>query len=168
MAAGQLQRQAKRFHDIMRYASSTEGAKVFRTVVAEFAHKGDSGVNLPHIQPEIGIPLIVLQQNIILRHIPLNQRAFQHQRLKFRCGDNHIKMMDLTHHDAGLRRMGRGILKILADTVFQLFGLADVYYLVCLIPHDIHAGGIWQAKRFFLQLVKRHSESPPISLPCRM
>ena len=55
-----------------------------------------------------------------------------------------------------------------AVTALEALLQRDVYYLVCLIPHDIHAGGIWQAKRFFLQLVKRHSESPSISLQCRM
>ena len=68
--------------EIVCEASSTEAHGIVRAVVTHFVFHGDGGICLPHIHPQIGIALGVLQQNIVLGHMPLDQAAFQHQSLK--------------------------------------------------------------------------------------
>ena len=160
MTAGELQSQAKGFHHVMGDTSAAKRAEILRAIVTEPAHQGDSGIDLPHIQPQIGIALVILQQDIVLRHIALDQGAFQYQRFKLRRRDNDIKMMDFTHHDTGFGRMGRGVLKILTDTVLEFLRFADVDYFVGLIPHDIDTRCIGQTQRFFLQLIECHARIP--------
>ena len=82
MAAGKLQRQSEGLHDIMGNTSPAEGAKVLRPIITELTDQRDSGVDFPHIQPEIGISLVILQKNVVFRQISFDQGAFQHQCLK--------------------------------------------------------------------------------------
>ena len=89
--------------------------------------------------------------------MPLDERAFEHQRLKLRARDDGIKMVDLRHHFTRLRRMRRRILKILADAVLELFGLADIDDRAGLILHDVDARLVWQRERLVLEFFKRHS-----------
>ena len=74
----------------------------------------------------------------------LDEGAFQHQRFKFGSGDNDIKMVDFAHHQPGLGGVGRRVLKILADPVFQFLRLAHVYYCTLFVEVFIHAGAIGQ------------------------
>ena len=53
--------------------------------------------------------------------------------------------------------MGGRILKILADTVLEFFGLADIDNRTGLILHDVDARLIWKRKRLVLEFFKRHS-----------
>lgn len=53
--------------------------------------------------------------------------------------------------------MRRRILKILADAVFELFGLADIDDRAGLILHDVDARLVWQRERLVLEFFKRHS-----------
>ena len=74
-------------------------------------------------------------------------------------------MVYFAHHDPGFRGMGGGILKILADTVFQLLGLAHVDDLIRLVPHDVNTRGIGQGQRLFLQFIKCHGFAPKKDRP---
>ena len=82
--------------------------------------------------------------------MPLDERALEHQRLKFRARDDGVEMVNLGDHPARLRRVRRRILKILADAVFELFGLADIDDCAGLILHEVDAGLVWERKRFVL------------------
>ena len=155
--AGQFQRQANGLHDVLRYAPAAKGAVVPRAVIRDFADHSDSGVYLPHIQPEIRIPFVILEQNVVFGTVALNQGAFQYQRLKLRRGYYHVEMVDVADHQLCFGRMGGGILKILAHPVFQFFGLADIDHLVVTVAHDIHAGRVRQAQRLFFQFIKGHA-----------
>ena len=166
VAAGKLQRQADGLHHVVGDGPAAVGTVIIRPVVRRLADHGDHRVDFLHIQPQIGIALVVLQQDVVFGHIPLDQGAFQHQGLKFTGSHDHVKMVDLAHHDPGLGRMGGRVLKVLADPVFQFFGFADIDHLVGLVPHDIHTGGIGQRQRLFFQFLKGHASSQKMPPQC--
>ena len=103
-----------------------------------------------YIQTEIGIPLVIFKKNIILGHIALDKRTFQHQSFKLRASHDDIKIIHLAHHQPGFGRMGSRILEILADTVFQFLRLAHIDNRILCIPHQIHAGQQGKRSRFIL------------------
>ena len=149
-AARKLERQPERVDHMLRNKASAVGAEILRTVVLHARGQLDHRVFLMQIDAQIGIALIVLQKDIIFRHVPLDKRAFQHKRLKLRPRNDHVEVIDLRDHPPGFRRMGGGILKILAHAVFELFCLADINDRVGLVLHDVDAGLIRQAQRLFL------------------
>ena len=65
-----------------------------------------------HIACLLYTSLAVLQQDVVLRHVTLDERALEHQRLKFRRRNDDVKMVDMRHHLLCLRRVGGRILKI--------------------------------------------------------
>ena len=140
----------------VRYVSGPIGTEILCSIVCDFAYHGNGRVNFLHIHPQVGIPLIILQQNIVLRHISLDQGAFQNQGFKFAGCHNDIEVVNFTDHGPRLRGVGGGILKILADSVFQFFCFADIDHLVRLIPHNIHSGCIRKGQGFILQFIKCH------------
>ena len=140
----------------VRYVSGSVGTEILCSIVCDFAYHGNGRVNFLHIQPQVGIPLIILQQNIVFRHISLDQGAFQNQGFKFAGCHNDIEVVNFTDHGPRLRGVGGGILKILADSVFQFFCFADIDHLVRLIPHNIHSGCIGKGQGFILQFIKCH------------
>ena len=158
-APGQLQRQPDGLQQTVGHAPAAVGAKILRPIIGDLTDNGDGGVNILHIQPQIGIALVILQKNVVFGHIALDQRAFQHQGFKFTACRNGIKMVDLADHHFGLWGVGGGVLEILADPVFQLFGLTHIDDLIGLVPHDIHAGSIGQRQGLFFQFFKCHGVS---------
>ena len=68
----------------------------------------------------------------------LNQRIFKHQSFKLASGHNHVEITHFLDHRRDLWQMFA--MEITADTVFQLLGFSNVYYLAMLIEHNIHAG----------------------------
>ena len=47
---------------------------------------------------EIGVPLVIFQQNVILRLMLFDQAAFQNKGFIFRVGDNKIVVIHMLHH----------------------------------------------------------------------
>ena len=162
-AGGQLQRRADGFQNGVGHAPAAKRAKILRPIVGNLIDQGDGGINLPPVQPQVGVALVIFQENVVLGHIALNQAAFQHQRLKFGSSHNHIECVDFADHHPGFGGMGGGILKVLAHPVFQFFGLTHINHRSGFVPHDIHAGGKGQRKRFVFQFLKCHS--PPQKEP---
>ena len=156
-ASRQLQGQPNGLHDAVGDTSAAVGAEILSAIVGDFAHQFDFGVNILHIQPQVGIPLVILQQNIVFGGIPLDQAAFQHQGLKLRSCHDHVEVMYMADHDPGFGAVGCGVLEILADAVFQLLGLAHVDDLVIFVSHDIHTRRKGQGQRFVLQFIKGHN-----------
>ena len=144
-ATGQLQSQPNGLHDAVGYGSAAVGTEIFRPVIGNPADQLNFRVNILHIQPQIGVALVILEKNIIFGGIPLDQAAFQHQRLELGSCHDHIEMVDVADHNPGLGAVGGGVLEILADAVFQFFGLAHIDDFILFIAHDIHTRCIGQA-----------------------
>ena len=89
---------------------------------------------------DIAITFIVFEQDIVFRHMLLNQAAFEHQRFKFAVGYNIVKMVHVFDHFAHFDCVAVRRAEILADAVFERFCLADINNFILLVFHDIHAG----------------------------
>ena len=131
-------------------APAAIGAVVARPIVGYFADQRYSGICFLHIQAEIRIPFVILQKDVVLRHVAFDQGTFQNKGFKFTGGNNHIKVMDFGDHHLCFRRVGCGILEILADPVFQFFRFAHIDDLIVFVPHNIDARCIGQGQGFFL------------------
>ena len=166
MASGKLECQPKSLQHVLGDATGAVWAEILRPIVGKLADHRYFRVHRTHVQPQIGIALVVLEKDVVLGHIPLDQGAFQHQSLKLRGGHNHVEVVDFAYHHSGFGRMGGSVLKILAHPVFQLLGLADINNLVGLIAHDIDPRGIGQGQSLFLEFVKCRGKSSPLTAFC--
>ena len=142
-AAGQLERQPQRIDDVLRYEAAAEGSKIAGLIAGDAADHLHGGIVLRQIDAQVRIALVILQEDVVLGHVPLDERAFEHERLKFRPGDDGVEMVDLRDHLPRLRRVGGRILKILADPVFELLRLADVDDRAGLVLHQVHTRLVW-------------------------
>ena len=156
-AAGQLERQPQRIDHMLRHEAAAEGTKVAGLVAGNAADHLHGGIVLRQIDAQIRVALVILQEDVVLGHVPLDERAFEHERLKFRPGDDGVEMVDLRDHLPRLRRMGGRILKILADTVFELLRLADVDDRAGLVLHQVHARLVGQRERLVFEFFKCHT-----------
>ena len=136
-AGGQAQGGAHRVDGVPRLTAPAEGAEKPGAVLCGTGHQRKAGVFGRFIQPHEGVTLVVLQQDVVARHMPLDQGVLQNECLKFRADDNGIEPIHLRHHTAGLIVVGGGVLKVLAHPVFQFFGLAHIDDLPRLVHHQI-------------------------------
>ena len=94
-AVRQLQGPENGVQHMLSHAPAAIWPKISRTIVSQLVDHGDSGVLLRHVQPQVGVALVILQKDVIFGQIPLNQGAFQNQGLKLRRRHNHVKVVDL-------------------------------------------------------------------------
>ena len=109
------------------------------------------------IEPDKGVALVVLEQDVVVWLVLLYERIFQHQRLELAARDNDVEVMHLLHHGLDLRQMLP--VEIAADAVLQLLRLTDVYDLSVLVEHDVHARQQRQIICFFTQRIEH--DFPP-------
>ena len=136
-ARRQAQRFADGIDDLRRHAPSAVGAEVFRTVLLRAVDERKRRVRLRHIQTHKGITLVVLEQNVVFGLVQLDERVFEHERLKLGLHDNDIEIRNVRDHGRHLRQVLAA--KIARDAVFERFCLADVDDLAVLVEHDVHA-----------------------------
>ena len=155
-AGGQPQGGTHRVDGLPRLAAAAEGPKVPGAVLRGTGHQRKTGVFGRFIQPYKGVALVILQQNVVAGHVPLDEGVFQNEGLELRADDDGVEPIHLRHHAAGLAVVGGGVLKVLAHPVFQFFGLAYVDDLPRFVHHQIDAGQQRQLVGFGPQLVLRH------------
>ena len=155
-AIGQLQGTNDGFHQGLCHPPAAKGSEILRVIVFRPADHGHRRILILHIQANIGVTLVILQKNIVLRLIPFDQRTFQDQCFKLRSRYDHIKGVDVADHQAGLTGMGGRILKILADPVFQLLRLAHIDHSTGFIFHDIRSRFHRERQCFCFQFLKNH------------
>ena len=125
------------------------GAEVPGPVLRRPVGQGESRVLLLHRQADVGVALVILQQDVVPGLVPLDEGILQHQGLKLRVGHDDVKVVDLAHHGTGLFRVGGQVSKILAHPVFQRLGLAHIDDRIFGVLHDIHARLQRQGMGFF-------------------
>ena len=140
-------------------AARAEGPEVARAVVRRFVGKREARIG-PAGETDKGVALIVLEQNIVVRLMLLDEGVFEDQRLELAGDKDGVEMVDLRDHAAGLFIVARAELEILADTVFELFRLADVDDLARCVHHQINARGERQVVGLFEQLLLGHALPP--------
>ena len=143
-AARQAERRTQGVDDLLRAPSAAVGAEIACAVIRDARGQRDDGIGLTQVDAQVGVALIVLEQDVVFRH-----------------------------HFARFCIMRRRILKILADAVFQFFCLADVDHGPGGVFHQINARLIGQRQRGLLQFLTGHAcsiltrklpQTPPI--PC--
>ena len=159
-AGGQPQGGQHRVQGLPGLEPAAEGAEVPGGVLGHPVHHGEPGICLLG-QADEGIPLVVLQQDVVARHMPLDEGVLQHQGLELAGDEDGVKVVHLGHHVPGLGGVGGAVLKILAHPVFQLLGLAHVDDLAGLVHHQIDAGGQGQVIGLLPQLFPCHAPHLP-------
>ena len=134
---------------------AAEGTVVFRAVVGGAVHQGKAGI-VAAVQPHEGIALVVLQQNVVAGLMALDEGVLQHQGLELRPDDNGVEPVHMGHHHLRFLVVAGGVLKILADAVFQFFGLAHIDDLAGLVHHQIDAGQQGQVVGLGAELITGH------------
>ena len=133
-AGGQLQCAAYGIDGHAGLTSPAEGAEVPGTVVGHFAHQREAGIG-PLSQPDEGIALIVLQQDVVPGLMVLDEGVLQDQRLELSAHEDGVEVIHLGHHGLCLLVVTGVFLEVLADPVFQFFRLAHVDDLAGLVHH---------------------------------
>ncbi len=162
-AGGQPQGLAHRVHRLPGLIPPAEGAEVFGAVVGGAVHQGEPGIP-PPAEPDEGIPLVILQQDVVMGHVALDEGVFQHQGLELAGDENGVEMIHLAHHLPGLQRVGGAFLEVLAHPVFQLLRLAHIDDLPGLVHHQIDPRQQRQVVGLGPQLVLRHGSAPFLSV----
>ena len=162
-AGGQPQRRAHGVQGLTGLKPAAEGAEILRSVVGVLVHHGEAGIGAPG-QPDKGVALVVLQQDVVAGHMPLDEGVFQHQGLKLAGDENGVEPVHLGHHLPGLDRVSGAVLEILAHPVFQFFRLAHINDPAGLVHHQIDAGSQGQVIGLFPQFVLGHGAHLPSSV----
>ena len=127
------------------------GAEVPRAVLDLLAPKLHRRERLAQVDADERVVLVVLQKNVVPRHVLLDQVALQNQRFQLAVHQHDVEIVHLFHHRAHLGRVVGGGVKVLPHAVFQVLRLAYVDNLA-LALHQIAAGRIGQAADFEFQL----------------
>ena len=127
------------------------GAEVFRAVLFLFARKLRTRKRIGQIDADIGIMLIILQKDVVMRAVALDQIAFQRECFQFAVHQNDIEIIDLFHHRAHLRRVVFRCVEILRYAVFQILRLAHVDDFALML-HQIASGRIGQVGNLPFQI----------------
>ena len=138
---------------------TAEGPKVPGGVIGHLVHQGEAGVCL-FGQADEGVPLVVLQQDVVAGHVPLDKGVLQHQGLELAGDEDGVEAVHLRHHVPRLGGVGGAVLEILAHPVFQLLGLAHVDDPACFVHHQIDARRQWQVVGLLPQLFLCHARRP--------
>ena len=154
MAARQSQRLAHRADDAVRRRVRRKRPVVLRAVAVVAGGHGQSGI-LALRELDIGVALRVLELDVVVRHVLLDERVLQHQRLQLGGGVIDLEAVDGGDHFGRLARRNAARREIAGNAVLQRLRFADVDDAVELVAHDVHArrrrqqSGLCQQLGFF-------------------
>ena len=110
------------------------------TIAPQPARHVDARVALGRRELDVGIALVVAQQNVIARLLLLDEVVFERQRFAF-VGDGDVLDIDcLAKQAAGLGIFGGAVEEVGAHPGAQVLGLADVNDLALGVLVEIYAG----------------------------
>ena len=112
------------------------------------------------IYPDIRVPLVVLQKDIVVRLVLFYQSIFKQQGLELGADEYRIEVVDLLYHGGDFGKMGAS--EIGAHPVSESLGFADIYYIAFRVHHKIDSGGLRKAVGFPAQKLMCHDRLPPI------
>ena len=115
----------------------------------------------------VPVALVVLQKDVVLRHVLLDEAALEDERLELAAAEDVVEVPDVFHHAADLRRVVVLRAEVLADPVLQDLRLADVDDFALPVLHDVDAGDQGQPHRLgpeFFHLRVLHVLHLPFSL----
>ena len=157
-AAGQQKGLTQQADGHIGGAPAAVGAEIQRAVLLPAAGQRQAGKLLP-ADPDKGIALVILQQDVVLGLVFFDQGVFQQQGVQLGVGENGLKMVDIGHHPPGLQGVRSQIGKILAHPVAERLGLAHIDDCAVAVVHEINAGQLGQPVGFFFQFFKCHEKT---------
>ncbi len=117
----------------------------------EHAREGLSGRQL-----QIGIVLVVAQQDVVARGALLDQVVLERQRFHDRVGDDDFEAVRLVEQRVDARAGAVGA-EVAADAVAQHSRLADIERLVGVVEVDVDAGLLRKAGDLGLEITDWHA-----------
>ena len=158
-AGGQFQRGGNGIQGGAGLIPPAVGAEVFCSIRRRSADHGKAGIGLPG-QPDKGVALVILEEDIVPGHVLLDEGVLQHQSLKLRADDDSLKVVHLTDHGLGLEVVAPVLLKVLAHPVLQFFCLTHIDHGAVFPVHQVYPRGQGQAVGLFQQFRLGHRVSP--------
>ena len=116
--------------------------EVARAVLLDAAGDGDARPVVLDIDPEVRVVLVVLEPDVEDGLVALDQRRFEHQRLRLVGGHDVVERLDLLGECAHLRLEAAAGAEVGADARPQALRLADVEHLGAGVLHDVDAGAL--------------------------
>ena len=108
-------------------------------------------------QLQVGVVLVVAEQDVVARRPLLDQVVLERQRLDHRVGDDDGEAGDVVQQRVGLGARPVGS-EVAPDPVAQAPGLADIDGLPRLVGVEIHPWLLWQACDLVFQVVDGHGD----------
>ena len=131
------------------------GAVVGGAVLAQAAGDEDLGEAVGERELDVGVGLVVAQQDVEARLALLDEVVFESQGLVLVGDEDVVEVDGLAHQRAGFGVGLRGFKQVGADARAQVVGLADVDDLALGVLVEVHAGLGGQGADF---LVEVHGE----------
>ena len=147
---------ADRIDRAARRHTARIGAEIARAVMPRAGHNGKRRIGRIRVQPDIGIALVVLQKDVVLRLIFFDHRVLEHERFELAFGDDDIEIVNMADQlpRFGVQPLGR--LKIVGHAVAQQLCLADIDHLAGLVLVQVHARLHRQTAHALLELFSCH------------
>ena len=143
-------------HRLAREPSRKEWAGVEAAVALDVAGDEDARERLVGRQLEVGVVLVVAQQDVVFRRPLFDQIVLERERFDDGVGDDDLEPRDLVEQRVGLR-VGAVRAEVIAHPVAQGAGLADVNGVAVRVEIEIHPWLFGQAGDLFPELVDGHT-----------
>ncbi len=154
------------FHGFPNRSCTGIRAEVFVPILFYLSCQADPGIFLLCSDFDIGIVLVIFQQNIIPGPMLFYEIAFQNQCFHFGIRQNIVKIGYIGHHGSHFPGV-RGP-EILSDPVLQGNRFSDVYDFAVLVFHNIDSRGIREIFQLGFHLFVHARSSFIYQYPSRM
>ena len=132
--------------------------EVLGAVVSLLSHDLDARPGVLGVDAQRGVVLVILELDVVARLVQLDQRVLEDQRLLLVGGDDRLDVAQHMGEFFDERARIAGGLEVVADSVFEVLGLADVDDAALLILHQVAAGLVGDKLEF--GLVIEHPRGP--------
>ena len=160
-AGFEVQRLADRVDRAARGHAARVRAKVARPVVPRLGDNGKRRVGRIRVQPDIGIALVVLEQDVVFGLVFFDHRVLEHERFELGFGHNDVEIIDMADQLPRFGAQALGRLKIVGNAVAQQLGLADVDHLAGFVLVQVNARLHGQTAHALFQLFSCRGRPPP-------
>ena len=140
LAAGDEKAAVDEFDDAVGKVAGKIRAVVGRAVLAKAAGDEDLGEAVGERELDVGVGLVVAQQDVEARLALLDEVVFEGQGLVLVGDEDVVEVDGLAHERAGFGVGLRGLKQVGADARAQVLGLADVDDLAFGVLVEVHAG----------------------------
>ena len=141
-ARAQREHLAQHIQHLAHAAPAHVWPEVARAVLLHAAHHLHAREVLGDIYAQVGVVLVVLEEDVVVGLVQLDEVALQDQRFEVGVDQDDVKVIDLLDHG---RHLGRVLarLEVRAHAVFEVLGLADIDDLSVGL-HQVTSGAVGQ------------------------